>query len=286
MLLFDMSNLVFSTILDYHSKTKEQADMGLIRNLIIGKLSYERKRLKEYGDEIVCAFDSRHYWRKDVFPYYKAKRKAGRDESSFDWNAFFPMYDQFKQEMRDYFPVKCIEVHGAEADDIMAVLASRYGPTGNVCIVSSDNDLIQIQQNICPKVKQFSLYTKKFLTPKNSEYDLFEHVVRGDSGDGVPNILSADDVLVTEGVRQKQIRKEKLAEWARHGLTGPELFCSDSTMLERFNRNRTLIDLSKIPFDLQMQIVEAYDNAEVPKGKMFTYLTANRLTRILREGGF
>lgn len=288
MLIIDMSNLVFGTILDYHASTKEQADISLIRHLIISKLVTEKKRLKEYADEIVLAFDSRHYWRKDVFPYYKASRKKGRDDSSFDWDSFFPAWDQFKAELREYFPVKCVEVHGAEADDIMAVLAMRYGtdPNTKVCILSSDKDLIQIQQNINPRIKQWSLFHKKFLTPKNTEYDLFEHVVRGDSGDGVPNILSAPEVLVTEGIRQKSLRTDKLTAWKRHGLREPELFCESEEMLQRFKTNRQIIDLTQIPSELVRSIIEAYESAEVPKGKMFTYLTANRLTRILAEGGF
>lgn len=286
MLVFDMSNLVFSTVLDYHAKTKEQTDISLIRHLAIGKMITEKKRLKEYADEIVLAFDSRHYWRKERFPYYKGSRKKGRDESSFDWNNFFPQWDQFKQELRDYFPVKCIEVPGAEADDIMGVLGGRYGPTGNVCLFTSDKDMIQLQQHMCPKIKQYSGFHKKFLTPKNTEYDLFEHIVRGDSGDGVPNILSDDDCLVTPGKRQKAIRKDKLAEWSVHGVMSPENFCESQEMLDRFDRNRDLIDLRRVPHDLAQNIVTAYDEAKPVKGQMFNYLTTFRLNRILKEGGF
>ena len=286
MIIFDMSNLVFSTMLDYHAKTKEQSDMSLIRHLILGKLIAEKKRLKEYADELVFVFDSRHYWRKDRFKYYKGNRKKGRDESSFDWNAFFVHYDEFKKEIRENFPGRYLEVHGAEADDVMAVLAMRYGPTGNVCLVTSDTDMLQIQQYICPKVKQWSLFHKKFITPKNSEYDLFEHIVRGDSGDGVPNILSQEDVLMVAGLRQKPVSSKKMIEWSRHGIEEPEKFCDSQQMLDNFIRNRDLVDLRKIPLDLQMKIVEAYDNSEIPKGRMFNYLTANRLTRILKEGGF
>ncbi len=287
MLIIDMSNLVFSQVLDFHAKTKEQVDMHVVRNLSIDRMKNLKSKLKEYSDEIVLAFDSRHYWRKDIFPYYKGKRKEGRDKSTFDWNAFFPMYDQFKQELRDYFPVKCIEVHGAEADDIMAVLSSRFGPHMPVCISTSDNDMIQIQQHVCPNVKQWSPWHKKFLTPKNSDYDLFEHICTGDAGDGVPNILSDDDTFMAEPKkRQKPLRKDRLAEWKKHGINGPEYFCLDAAMLDRFHRNRNLIDLRLIPEDLAAKIVEEYENAVPNTGKMFTYLTANRLTKVLKEGGF
>lgn len=286
MIIVDMSNLVFSQVLDFHQKTKEQVDMHVIRNLCIDRLKTHKEKLKEFGPEMVLAFDSRHYWRKDIFPQYKGKRKEGRDKSTFDWNAFFPMYDQFKQELREFFPVKCIEVHGAEADDLMAVLASRYGPHMPVCLVTSDNDMIQIQQHMCEKVKQWSPWHKKFLTPKNAEYDLFEHICTGDAGDGVPNILSDDDTFMTEGKRQKPLRKTKIADWSKYGITGPEYFCPDAASLEKFTRNRKLIDLRCIPETLSTKIVESYEEAKAPSGKMFTYLTANRLTKILKEGGF
>lgn len=287
MIVIDMSNLVFSQVLDFHLKTKEQVDMTVVRNLCIDKMKSHKAKLgKEFGPEIVLAFDSRHYWRKDIFPYYKGKRKEGRDKSTFDWTSFFPMYDQFKQELRDYFPVKCLEVDGAEADDLMGVLGPRYAPHTPVCLVTSDGDMIQLQhQN--PSIKQWSPWHKKFLTPKNAEYDLFEHICQGDAGDGVPNILSDDDTFLAEPKkRQKPLRKDRLAEWKKHGITNPEYFCPDSAALDRFHRNRKLIDLRCIPADLTTKIVESYEAAVAPQGKMFNYLTANRLTKILKEGGF
>lgn len=286
MLIMDFSNIAFSQVLDFHAKTKEQVDMHVVRNLCIGKMKSIKDKLKDFDDEIVIAFDSRHYWRKDIFPHYKGKRKAAREASTFDWNAFFPMFDAFKQELREYFPVKCIEVHGAEADDIMAVLSARFGPHRPVCIVASDGDMIQVQQHVCPSVKQYSPWHKKFLTPKNAEYDLFEHICTGDAGDGVPNILSDDDTFMVEGKRQKPLRKTKISEWSKHGINGAEYFAPNAEVLERFVRNRNLIDLRCIPDDLSAKIVEEYDNAVLNTGKMFGYLTANRLTKILKEGGF
>lgn len=284
MILFDMSNIVFSTALDYNNKTGEEITMSLLRHLIINKLIAERKRLKDYDDEVVLCFDSRHYWRKDVFPYYKASRRDDRESSKFDWDTFFKHYDQLKQELREYFPVKCVEVHGAEADDIMAILAARFGNDTNVVIVSADNDLVQIQETICPKVKQWSPYTRKWLKP-GKNYSLFEHVLRGDRGDGIPNILSDDDCIV-KGVRQKAMKTKDLESWRKYGLMEPENFCKDAAMLDRFVRNRTLIDLRKIPTQLATDIVKAYEEAKPATGKMFGYLTANRLTRILADGGW
>lgn len=279
-----MSNIVFSQVLDFHAKTKEQADPQLIRTLVLDKMISIKTKCSKYADELVFAFDARKYWRKEYFPYYKGKRAKAREESKFDWDSFFPMYDAFKEEMREFFPGKFLEIPGAEADDIMAVLSQTYGPLGNVCVVSSDKDLIQIQQ-VCPSVKQWSPWHAKFLTPKNADYNLFEHIIRGDTGDGVPNILSDDDALMNPDKRQKPIKKDKLAEWSKYGINQPSLFCPTADALDKFNRNKKLIDLREIPVDLVQQILATYQETAIPKGKMFTYLTGNRMTKILREGG-
>ena len=283
MIIIDFSNLVFSQVLDFERTTKEQPDMHVLRTLVIDRIKSHKLQLRDYADEIVMAVDSRNYWRKRVFPYYKAKRAQARQESSFDWDAFFPMFDQFKQEIREFFPVTVVETDGAEADDIMAVLGLRYGPHRKVCNVTSDHDMLQLQI-LCPDLKQWSPWHKKFLTLKNSEYSLFEHIVKGDSGDGIPNILSPADSFVTK-TRQKPIKSTKLLEWSVHGISEPDAFCPDETALNRFMENREIIDLTRIPTDVVNGIIESYENYVKPSGKMFTYLTANKLTKILKDGG-
>lgn len=285
MLLIDMSNIAFSVCLDFWEKTKEHPDIQMMRHLVLNKLIAEKKKLNQYAEEVVFCFDGPHSWRKRVFPNYKAGRSSDREESSFDWNRFFSDYNQLKQEFRDYFPVKCVEVGGAEGDDIIAILAMRYANAKDVVIISADKDLIQIQQCISKNVKQYSPYMKKFLTPKGKDYDLFEHVIRGDKTDGIPNFLSHEDSFVTK-TRQKSIQTAKLAEWAKHGIENPEFFCENEEQLRRFHQNRTLIDLRKIPDDIANKIVEAYGAAEEQRGKMHSYLTGNRLSRILAAGGW
>jgi hypothetical protein len=284
MLLIDMSNLAFGTVIDYCAKTKEKLDMDLVRRLIIGRVADVKTKLKVYADEIVLCYDGRKYWRRDEFPEYKGKRAEGREKMTFDWEAFFPMYEQLKKELEDYFPWKSVTVHRAEADDVIAVLATIYGNHKDVCIWSSDHDYIQIQQNVCPKVKQFSGFHKKFLTPKNHKYDMFEHVVKGDTGDGIPNILSDDDTFLVKGKRQKSISKKTLEEWSKYGLSQPEKFCKDFDTLKRFERNMKLVDFRRIPEDLQCGIRDTYEACDPPKGKIFNYLAANRLTKLMAAG--
>lgn len=287
MILFDLSNIVFSTVLDFWQTTKTQPDIGMMRHLILNKLIAEKKKLSKFADEIVFCFDGAHSWRKKFAPSYKGKRALEREASDFDWTDFFKNYNQIKDEFREYFPVKCIEIESVEADDIMAILAMRYGNSKDVVIVSADKDMIQVQQVICDKVKQYSPYHGKFLKPDGKKtYDLFEHVVRGDPGDGVPNILSDEDTFMDEKKRQKAMKATDVDKWRVHGLNNPEMFCKDAKMMERFEQNRKVIDFRMIPDDLANKIVEAYNAAEPVRGKMHTYLTGNRLTKIMIAGGW
>lgn len=285
MLLVDFSNLCFSQVLQDFSSTGQQPDMKVLRILVLGSLSKHKARLKEFGDVTIC-FDGKKYWRRQIFSHYKGKRKGQRDKDKFDWEAFFPMLDQFKQEIRDHMPVRCLEVEGAEADDLIGTLAKVYGPHEPLCILSSDKDFIQLQQLVCPKVKQWSLFHGKFLTPKNTEYNLIDHIIRGDEGDGIPNILSDGDTFMTEGKRQKPIRQEFAALCLEHGISQPEKFCKTFEILENFKRNRQLIDLREIPEELSQRIVDQFNETPVNKGDVFNYYVQNRLSKLLENGRF
>lgn len=281
MLIVDMSNLVFGTASDYYRRTKEQPDMKVFRAIVLNKLSAVKKKLQKFGPEVVIACDSLDgLWRRDVFPHYKAHRAQQKKDDAFDWKLCFRNFDALKEEMRENVPVKMIEVPGAEADDIIAILTQRFRSSQKIGIYSSDHDLLQLRESIHAPVHQFSIATNSFLT---GEYSLFEHIVKGDAGDGIPNIKSPDDSLVTK-TRQRPIRATDLSEWSKYGIEQPEMFCSDEAMLERFKQNRRLIDLSMIPHEIQMAIVDAYDQAKEPRGKVFNYVIANGLTKLMRDG--
>lgn len=239
----------------------------------------------KYADEVVICIDGRNYWRKTLFPQYKQNRKKQQKKDSFDWDAFHEAFNQLKQEFKDNLPYKVIEVETAEADDIMAVLSTAFGPSRDVVIVSSDKDLIQISSNICPKVKQYSPFHKKYISDSTG-YNFFEHIVKGDEGDGIPNIFSDDDTFLVEGKRQTPIRTDRLKEWAKTGLASPEVFCKSLEDLQRLERNRKLIDLTMIPEELKQRIMTAYNEVVVNKGALFDYLVQHKLKKILERGNF
>ncbi len=256
-LLIDANNLFFSTAIDHFSNTREPITTDAVRAVLTSRLARINRDMKKVPGEKILAFDDRRYWRRDVFEHYKASRAKQRDDQKFDWDSFFPAFNIYKDELREFFPYKSLQVERAEADDIIAILSLRASAGGDpVTIWSSDTDDLQLQL-IEPKIKQYSYVRKKYITPKSEKYSLFEHIVRGDAGDGVPNILTRSDHFVNnpDGKRQKPIYEAKLLDWAQHA-NEPEKFC-DESMLKRFRENRVLVDYTNIPPAIAANIVEA-----------------------------
>lgn len=287
LILLDFSQIVISSAIEYHSQTKEVIKLPLLRHISLNNILSYRKKFKSKIDEIVICADGRNYWRKELFPLYKQNRKKAHDKSAFNWDEFFEDFNQIKNEIKTELPFKVVEVYGCEADDVIAVLSKQQCPhQDKIIIISSDKDLIQIQENICPKVQQWSPFHKKFITPITNSYNLFEHVIRGDSGDGIPNILSDDDVFLDDSKRSKPIRTTSLMQWQQKGgLITPESFCTSDEMLKRFNRNLNLIDLRKIPESFVEKIAKEFSNYQIPSStNVFGYLTKYKLKKILESG--
>lgn len=257
-------------------KTKD-VDENLVRHIVLSNLLHLKRKFSQHS-EIVLAADDKNYWRKDLFPYYKAHRKKWREESEFDWNQIFNFLNKIRDEISSVFPYRVIRVPKAEADDIIATLAMYKSSIGeSTVIVSADKDFIQLQK--FDNVKQYSPFLKKFLNHSNPSEFLKEHIIQGDKGDGVPNFLSADDTFVS-GKRQKPITKDKLDKWLKQD---PTVFCDD-VMLRNFKRNESIIDLTRIPDDIKFAILGAYKNYIVPdKSRMFSYFVENRLSLLLED---
>jgi hypothetical protein len=224
----------------------------------------------------VVACDSKKYWRRDIFPFYKAHRKSDREKSEFDWHLIFQTLNKIRDELKENFPYKVIEVDGAEADDVIGVLTARMAAHEEILILSSDKDFVQLQKY--PGVVQYSPILKRFVKTEDPLNYIKEHIIRGDRGDGIPNFLSPDNTFVA-GERQKVISTKKLQEWIN---STAEEFCTTDMMLRGYKRNQMLVDLDYIPETLKEQIVRAYD---VPKSgsrqKMLNYFIDNRLKNLI-----
>ena len=285
MVIYDFSNIVIGQVMDYFRETEMQPDINLMRHIALQSILVDKdKRQKYHGTQgVILAFDGHHYWRSDIFPNYKQNRKAAQKKKvGFDFPRFYQDFNQIKEEFKANIPMRCIQVDGAEADDVIAVLAKKYAAHEEVCIIGSDKDFLQIQDWSTPfKVVQYSPWHKKFLTPENRDLTLIEHVCGGDKNDGIPNIWSDIDTFMTEGIRQKSFTKKLKEGVANAGFAGMAEFLDDDELLNRFLLNKKLIDLTEIPDEVSEAIIKAFDENELPVNKFHAYLVEHRLRKIM-----
>ena len=286
MILIDFTQVVIGSLMVALNRGEDLIE-DLVRHLVLNNIRYYRSRfIEKYGEVVICC-DSRHYWRKDYFPNYKANRKVDRKKSEYDWDFIFETLNTIRSEIKDNFPYKVLEVYGAEADDIIAVILQQRALENNI-IVSSDKDFIQLHNNI---IDQYSPVTKKMLTHPIPKQYLAEHILKGDRSDGVPNILSPDDTF-TENKRQKPMRKAVIAEVVEQMATfdAEDLYMlakiPKDTWIRNWQRNETLIDLTKIPVELQDKIVKEYDSVKTPgRSKLFGFFVEKKLSKLIQSIG-
>ena len=278
MILVDMNQIsVASVMMHLHMTKQTKPDEDMVRHMILNSLRmYRTKFCEEYGELVLC-YDSKHYWRRDYYPEYKHSRKKGRETSSNDWDAIFEVLNTIKAELKEFFPYKHLEVYGAEADDIIAALCGELEfDNGKTLILSGDKDFIQLQK--FRNVSQYSPITKKFVNGADPDIYLSEHVLKGDSSDGIPNVLSPDNTFV-DGLRQKPLSKKKI-----QAMVGGE-FPNDE-IKRNYQRNKKLIDLNESPPKLYMECLRAYQDApEGDRSKLLNYFTQNRLRNLVESIG-
>ena len=265
-----MMNMRMSGVFD---KDKEPQDIeeDMVRHMILNSIRMYRTMFKEKHGEVVLAYDSRHYWRRDIFPEYKASRKKGRENNQEQWDKIFNFLGRLKKEFKEMLPYKFIEVYGAEADDIIGTLCREYQDQKTM-IISGDKDFIQLQKY--DNVSQYSPITKKMVNGHNPSTYIKEHILKGDSSDGVPNVLSPDHTFV-EGLRQRPLTKKKIEAWIKS-----ETGMSDEVK-RNYQRNQRLIDLDNTPKDLQQSILDTFNEAPCgDRSKILTYFIENKLKEL------
>ena len=281
MILVDLNQVLLSGLMAQISNQKGvKLDENLVRHMILNILRMHiRNFRKEFGDVVLCC-DNRKYWRKEYFPFYKAGRKKTREKSDLDWHLIFDMLAKFKLELKENFPYKVIDVEGAEADDIIGTLVPRHIPHENILILSSDGDFLQLQQynNKQSKfvVKQYNPAQKKFIVSTDPMVELKEKIIRGDKGDGIPNMFSPSDCFVRD-LRQKPITKGTLEKYLKEDSDN-----YSETDKTNFIRNQTLIDLSHIPGDIKEKIINNYDEVKpASRQNLLNYFIEKKLRNLM-----
>ena len=288
MILVDLNQIMIANLIQHMGRNFE-VQPDLIRHMILNSLRMYRVKFgNKYGEMIICC-DDKHYWRRDLYPYYKIGRKKARDDSGLDWNAIFKVLNGIRDDLKEHFPYKVLHVEHAEADDLIASVVHKYGYKGafsnngvydgvrheQILILSSDKDFGQLQKYA--NVEQFSPNQKKYVRVSNPERFIYEHILRGDKGDGVPNFLSDDDTFVTNK-RQKPVTVKKLDKWYGKDLNE---FC-DEKMLRGYHRNQQLVDLDYIPEDIEKKAIDQLDNYKMnDRSKLFNYFVKMRLKGLM-----
>ena len=159
-------------------------------------------------------------------------------------------------------------------------MVERYGNNGEkILIVSGDKDFSQLQRY--KSVSQYSPITKKMIKVDDPMEYLYEHVIRGDTGDGVPNIMSRDDVFVN-GLRQKPLTKKKvfaMIEEMKRGITP-----FDGEVKRNYLRNIQLIDLTRVPQFIRKEVIHSYNNYErKDRSLLLNYFIKNKLKNLMSD---
>ena len=278
MIIVDLSQVMLSNLMmQLGNHTNAQIEESMVRHMVLNSLrSYKQKFGDEFG-ELVIACDNTNYWRKQLFPYYKANRKKNQENSEMDWKAIFECLNKIRAELKEYFPYKVIDIEAAEADDVIATLVNGVIVPEGFLILSGDKDFIQLHKY--DNVKQYDPVRKKWISHDNPDRYLIEHILKGDSGDGVPNVLSSDNCFVV-GERQKPLTSKKIINIIENidNLDGP--------LYRNYQRNKKLIDLSEVPDEISTKVIDSYRSQENKRrDKMFNYFIANKLKHLMEHIG-
>lgn len=294
MIILDYSQVALSTIFQFQAdlkKTNTDRDqaVNIIRHAILTGLKFYKKKYGAQYGEVVLACDGRQYWRKEIFPYYKAGRKATRDKSDLDWTLIFDTISQIREDIAKHFPYKVVHIDHAEADDVIATLCKWTQTNGlvdhgmfeekqKVMIVSSDGDFKQLHKY--DNIEQYSPIQKKKVVCDNPVAYLAEHIAKA-GDDGIPNVLSPDNVFVTEGIRQSKMTAGKLERFIAMGRDA----CENDEQRRNWDRNNKLINLDLIPEEIEQQIIDTYISTKPNRDKMsiYNYLVKHRCRLLLDE---
>ena len=280
-ILVDYNQVILASLFaSIGNHTDVAADENIIRHMFLNSIRTNRKKFNdEYGELVICC-DGKNSWRREAFPYYKANRRKNRDESEIDWNNLFNIMNTIRDELKEFFPYKVIHIDHCEADDIIGTICHDEGTELNMgaekhLVLSADKDYIQLQTYA--NIDQYDPIRKRWIRDDNPVKYLEEHILKGDSGDGVPNVLSADNCLAV-GERQKAMTQKRMAALRE----GPDFM--DEETKRRFYRNKMMIDLSQIPEKYTTQIRKEYNqDKEVGRSELFNFFVKKKLKNLITD---
>lgn len=275
MIILDYNQVALANLMVSGPKNVN-ANEDLLRHMILNSIRMNKVKFEKEFGELVIACDATSNWRKQFFPYYKANRKKNRQDSGLDWNEIFRILNAVRDELAEFFPYPTVRVEHAEADDVIATLCHEHGRQlggDPILILSGDKDFQQLQRY--SNVSQYDPTRKKWIKCNDPENFLQEHILKGDTGDGIPNVLSSDDTFVANA-RQKPLRSKKMEE-----LKMLHFWDWADDVNKNYQRNRMLIDLNAVPDRIRAATKEAIkEQSDKGRDKLFNYFIKYKLKNL------
>ena len=244
------------------------------------------------GTHVVFCLEGRS-WRKDFYKPYKANRAETRaamtvreqEEDKLFWETF----DAFKEFVETKTNCTVLQHKQLEADDLIAGFIQMH-PNDDHVIISTDSDFHQL---IAHNVRQYNgvadtlttiegvfdkkgksvidKKTKEAVAAPNPQWILFEKCMRGDSSD---NVFSAYPGVRTKGTKNKVGLTEAYEDKGKKGWAWNNMMLqrwtdhegTEHRVLDDYERNVTLVDLTAQPEDIRKLITETIEgNTREPK---------------------
>jgi|TARA_R110000868_G_scaffold93993_1_gene259788 5'-3' exonuclease len=280
-LLIDTANMFFRARHGAHRASDSWTKLGFALHITLMAVNKVARRFE--ADHVMFALEGRS-WRKDFYRPYKANRAVARgkmteDEAEED-KLFWETYDHFTKYLAEKTNCSVIRHPTAEADDLIARWIALH-PSDEHIVISSDTDFVQL---VAPNVKQYNGITDQLITLEgifdakgnrvkdkktkedlvvpNPEWLLFEKCMRGDTSD---NVFSAYPGVRTKGTKKQVGLTEAFEDRTKKGYSWNNLMLQRWTdhdgvehkVLDDYERNRTLIDLTAQPADIKAAVDEA-----------------------------
>lgn len=295
-ILLDTSQIIFQSLFAFADKlTQENTSTeegkeevkNIIRHVVLSQIQYYNKTYREkYGELVICC-DGTNVWRKKVFPQYKANRKKSREQHDINWSLVFEFVNELLSDLYNNFEFRVVKTNESEGDDVIATLVKYYqenellasyifrSSPQPIMIVSGDHDYCQLHKY--GNVEQINPRNHAPVFSDNPEREIMEKILRGDRGDGVPNVLS-DDLVFVEGRKSKALRQTQIDKLITEGYEK----CDNETIKKNWKRNACLIDFRFIPKSVEKRILEIYHTpVRGNEVKTYNYLLRNNCNQLL-----
>ena len=288
-LLVDFTNLFFRGRHTASRAADLDDRLGMAIHTTLASINKCWRLLK--GDHVIIALEGRS-WRRDYYPAYKAQRHEARaalsPKEAEEDRAFWETLDQLKEFFINKTNCTILQHPNLEADDLIAGWIQNH-PNDHHVIVSTDGDFAQL---LAENVEQYNGVTGQIINLKgyfdergkpvvdkktkevkgapDPEWLLFEKCMRGDVSD---NIFSAYPGVRTKGTKNKVGLLEAYADRHSKGFNWNNLMLqkfqhhdgTEHRVLDDYNLNRLLCDLTRQPDNVREQITHTVQAAAKPR---------------------